>query len=256
MRKVPAQTSLPLDAPGSRQAAAVGMSVAMAGLLGWPAMALAGVAPTLPIGLAPGSSYRLAFVTSTTYDDVSSTSISTYNGDVTTDAGLNNSLPSTTWYAIASTEAESAFNNINCGGCANDPIFLVDGTEVAGSLSALFNADNVNLLEGIDLDESGNSNYNYVWTGSTSTGGINSGNALGDSYAEVAYAGDTDGTAFDAGYGFQSTQSYFTPSLYAISGTLTVPGTLPEPTTLALLASGGVVAGMLRRLRRRRKSRD
>jgi hypothetical protein len=39
-------------------------------------------------------------------------------------------------------------------------------------------------------------------------------------------------------------------SLYAISGELS---TIPEPTSLSLLAFGGVAMGLLRKLRRRRR---
>jgi hypothetical protein len=61
------------------------------------------------------AAYRLAFLTQDFFDATSS-SISTYNADVTAEAALNGSLPSASWMALASVVGTSAASNVSCGG--------------------------------------------------------------------------------------------------------------------------------------------
>lgn len=235
----------------SRTPPLLSMSVAMVCLLGLPVVAHASY---MPPNLAPGSTYRLIFVTSGTIDGTSSDE-STYNNFANSQAALNSSLPSTTWSAITSTEATSALANIDAvctsAACLAAPIYLVDATTlVATNQAALFSG-----LLGTAIYETqtgATSNPSYVWTGSTASGGIASGNAMGDSSPVIAFPSSTNGTGqhpniFSGGNFPASTSN----PIYAISGALSVP--VPEPASGALLLTGLASTGLV--LRRRRKQR-
>jgi hypothetical protein len=184
-----------------RNLSLLGVSAGLACLLGLPAVARADFVP--PAGV---TDYRLIFVTTDTTAATSS-NIADYNSFATNEAEQNPDLPSTTWTAVASTDAVSAVSNIACTpDCSNIPIFLVDGTDVATSSTALFNAATVSLLNGIDEDQKGTSVSGYVWTGSFSDGTQNQqifdselfDATLGNGGpVEYGWAGDTDGNALD-----------------------------------------------------------
>ncbi|MGH7043724.1 MAG: PEP-CTERM sorting domain-containing protein, partial [Acetobacteraceae bacterium] len=216
----------PIDQTSAR--AALMASAIAVGILGAPALVWAGTF-TAPPGLAPGQAYRLVFETSTT-TEATSTAISTYNSFVTAAAGNNSALPSTTWAAIASTADVDAVTNTACipAGCAADPIYLVDGTEVAASLADFFAGT---LLNAIDLDESGASNGGYAWTGSNSDGTADSGATLGTADPVIGIPGAGNGL-----YNFLLDQTDLY-SLYAISAPIEVTG-VPEPASWALLLTG------------------
>jgi hypothetical protein len=214
------------------------VSVAAVCLLALPGPASAG-SFIPPVGV---TSYRLAFVT----DDKAngfSTNIASYNSFVTADAANNPSLPSTTWTAIASTASISASSNISCGGACSNlvPIFLIDGTEVATSADAMFSGA---ILNTIDETENGVLSSSYVWTGSNADGSAATGHEMGST-------GPVAGTDSSANFMFDVITGTADASLplYAISGKISV---VPEPTSLSLLAFGGVVAGLLRKRGRRR----
>jgi hypothetical protein len=244
-------------------------STALACVLGFPAVAAASSFEE-PTGLAPGSTYRLIFVTSDTTTATSS-NIATYNTLANTDANLPAAvafgLPSSTWSAVAGTDTVSALSNISVGctgSCLTDPIYLVNGTEVATSQAALFSAP---ILTDIDLTEVGGAapshtgyyDANYVWTGSNPDGSLADVEppyyvyGLGDS-SGYAGAGLSDSTSYYLDDG-NDTQTIAEP-IYAISGELTVPSAniaAPEPMSAALLLTGGVMTGLARI--RRRKAR-
>ncbi|HEY4175147.1 MAG TPA: PEP-CTERM sorting domain-containing protein [Rhodopila sp.] len=235
----------------------LGASAALACLLGLPAIARADFVP--PPGV---TDYRLIFVTA---DGTSATSanIADYNSFATSEAALNPDLPSTTWTAVVSTDQVDAVSNIACTpDCSNIPIFLVDGTEVAPSSTALFNAATVSLLHGgIDEDQNGNGTGGYVWTGSFSDGTANIQTFGQDTFdstmgnggpVEVGFSGNTDGTAIAGGPFFvgDSPDDLTEEPIYAISGVISTP----EPETISLLAFGGIMTGLAARFRRRRKS--
>jgi hypothetical protein len=236
---------------------AVLLAAAVACLLGAPCVARAGPF-TLPSGLTPGEQYRLMFVTSGETTGTS-TSISTYNTYVTNQAALNSALPSTTWTAVASTATTTAVSNISCSsGCLSDPIFLVDGTEVATSTTNLFNG--TALVNAIDLTQNGGTpgtTNGYVWTGSNTSGTRGSYlsgaggplGPLGSAYAELGSWNSKTNWLDSSGEGNASTDSF---ALYAISGQLTVPAArVPEPLSASLLAFGGVATWLARRFRRK-----
>ncbi len=234
---------------------------ALACLFGLPSPAHAAFIP--PAGVAD---YRLIFATSGTTAAASS-AIGTYNTFATTQAALDTSLPSTIWTAVASTDTVSAINNIACTpGCSNVPIYLVSGTEVAASSTALFTAATTSLLSGINQDQFGNAlvgrslTSNYVWTGSTSAGARNIQTigatvfdaTLGSPATTSGYGsvGQVNGTAID--FGSVSPQ-LSSARIYAISGVISAGQPVPEPVSASLLTFGAIVTGWIGRRRGGRK---
>lgn len=215
----------------------LGVSAAIVGLLGLPVAAHATFIPPT------NGPYRLVFVTSTK-TKATSTDISTYNSFVTTAAGLNASLPDTSWAAIVSTAATSALSNVDsiCStvSCQDAPIYLVDGTLVASSQSVFFGGTLAHAPDATETGAAYSTASDYVWTGSTSSGGIKTGQAMGSASVEVG------GPRFylDTSTFFSASDSY---PLYAISGEVGVP----EPASGALLLVGGVATGLVRRRRKR-----
>ena len=209
---------------------------------------------TLPSGLSAGSTYRLVFLTSGA-TAATSTDISTYNSFVTAQAALNSSLPSTNWYAIASTATTSAAANIGCGGsCGTDPVYLVNGTEVVASAANLFAATPtgwITLLSAINVFQNGQTDINpdYAWTGSLNDGSAAA--ALGSNFVSEGWSVVSDNGYLSSGF----TDSNTTPlEMYAISGELTVPAAVPEPGSMPLMASGILLAAGLGWRRHARKS--
>jgi hypothetical protein len=222
---------------------------------------------TVPTGLAPGSQYRLVFVTNLTFQATSS-SISTYNNDVAVEVAFTPLLRDlgATWTAIASTDSISAADNIGASP-ASVGVYLLDGaTLVANGTgtngSGLFSVTPSGnfLLSPIDFTATGvfTSSRN-VWTGTTYTGTASS-VALGGTLVSAAL-GDTRvtyGAATQTGVawveGGITTVTSATQSLYAISSVLTVPGAAatPEPATTALAALGLASLFAALRLRKQR----
>jgi PEP-CTERM motif len=117
------------------------------------------------------------------------------------------------------------------------PVYEVGGTEVATSLDALAAGS---FLNGIDLDQFGNSGNSTFWTGSTA-----------DLMAAANPLGGSDttwgcGTSFD----FASESSGNSAALIAVSAEINLPNNVPEPASAAVLAVG---AGLISVMRRRRR---
>jgi hypothetical protein len=214
---------------------------------------------TLPAGLAPGSEYRLVFVTADAWSATSS-NIADYNDAVNNEANSVAALASlgTTWLDIGSTPTVNAIDNI--GQDAGIPIYNLgglivahDATTSAGGLFSGFLIDSIGYNE---FGESTTNPYpgpedNSVWTGTGSFGtavcplggGIEcspeecppacSGFALlGDPLQTVPMWVDS----FTVG---PQSSGY---SLYAISGILTVPSSsIPEPSSIVMLILGSPV---------------
>lgn len=215
-------------------------SIAVAGILGSSAVALADFTFTAPPGV---TDYRLAFVTDAPTLSTSS-NIATYNLIVSTEAALNVGLPTTTWSAIVSTTSISAASNVSCGaGCDGSvPIYLVDGTQVATSATALFAGS---ILTAINKDESGNNVNEYVWTGSNSDGSAVAGAEMGAAGGSSAYGADfnTSGMFFRG----VAVSTCCNVGIYAISGNISV--SVPEPMTISLLGLGCLAIGLARKFR-------
>ena len=86
---------------------------------------------TVPVGLAPGSQYRLVFVTAETTYQALDPNIADYNAEVSLEANSVTALLDlgTTWRVIGSTSSVNAITNI--GSDPNVPIYNLDGLKVA-----------------------------------------------------------------------------------------------------------------------------
>ncbi len=231
---------------------ATGLGLVVATLLLTAQMALA--APvTIPAGLNPGDSYRLAFVTSTTTDALSS-DISFYNNFVNTLGLAATGIDG--WTAIASTEAvdarDNTNSNINTDGIGT-AIFLLDGTtKIADNYAqfwegGFFPARTVN----INVTEDGTRlNNGLVWTGSASTGIVSTDLGLGSSQG-IGQSGDIqDENCCSFWVTSSLTTLDNTLHLYALSDIIIVQG-IPEPAALTLFALGLAGLGLAHRKARR-----
>jgi len=217
------------------------------------------VPTTVPIGLNPGDSYRLAFATSTARDAVS-TDIADYNAFVTAVANTVAELAAlgTNWKAIGTTQSVDARDNTNTNPNveAGVPIYLTDGTLLVNDNADLWDAS---IAVPIGIDEYGSAiASSLVWTGSD-TSGISVGfGELGNPFLGVVVAGDSTSAASEwvicCGGDAPSNQH----PLYAISDVLTVPIPVPALPIGGIGALGGlmsVAAGWTLR-RGRRRARD
>jgi len=232
------------------------MHLRSARILGFLALAVAGIASrsyadpiTLPVGLAPGSQYRLVFVTEEFYN-ANDSNIADYNNEVNTEANGVAALAAlgTTWLDIGSTSTVNAIDNI--GQDTGVPIYNLDGQLVAddATSSGLFAGS---IQNPIDYNESGNlvgSNY-LVWTGTRPNGTDFDPLGAGGGLSEQGEANDASNIWIGLGDQF-NTESF---ALYGISGILTVPGSnTPEPSTIVMASLGGAI--LLIALRRKKSS--
>lgn len=236
------------------------LAVAVVLLAAAPAQAMVMVPPPSIAG-SPGTPYRLAFVTSGPFTTTgASPAIGTYDAVVA--AAVASSAPlaalTTTWAAIASvpgldarihTGTNPAFN----GGSLGVPIFLVNGTPLAGSNDALWGTTGAPLLSPLNVDQTGTIiPGTLVWTGTTPAGAASASPLGGGGGVSTFGSNTTTGTSWVTSI-IPAAQGS-TGSVYGISGILTVPvvTAIPEPGSFMALAIGTVVIFGGRRWRQRR----
>src|ERR1039458_1101140 len=128
------------------------VTAVVAGIASRPAAA--GIITT-PVSLAPGSQYRLVFVTADTYTATDS-NIADYNAEVSLEANTVTALQglNTSWSVIGSTNSVNVVTNI--GSDPNVPIYNLDGLKVANDATTnpggLFAGS---LFTPLDYDENG-----------------------------------------------------------------------------------------------------
>jgi hypothetical protein len=191
----------------------------------------AGLIMTTPSGLAPGSRYRLAFVTSQTRNAASS-NINAYNNFVSNVAAGNPELAAlgTNWTAIArasreTTLQENTDTDPSPDGATGVPIYRMDGVRIARNYDDLWDG---HIAATLSIDEFGRSVNPVdangepisgidVWTGALVSG------LLG---ADRPFFGDTfhtNGSWIQAGIDNENPSNTIERAFYGISGILTVP---------------------------------
>lgn len=193
-----------------------------------------------PTNLAPGDTYRLAFVTSTASNSTSA-DIADYNAYVTSVA---NTIPelvglSTTWTAIGSTDTVDARDNTstNPGAGTGVEIYLLNNTILASNNLDLWDGSIANSL---NVNEQGILSPSVgVWTGTGPTGAGAGIQTLGgaDAFTIVGLSGAPNAAWIAAATAKPDTANL---SFYAISGVLTA---IPEPGTALLMGMGLVAMG-------------
>jgi hypothetical protein len=227
---------------------------------------------TTPAGLAPGTQYQLVFVTNDgVLGDLAD--ISDYNTFVANEAAQNPTLAAfdaatgATWTVIGSTGLVDADVNSPSTGL----VYTLDGAEVASIGVYGVNAANPegsSLLNPIDINQFGDFENTFVWTGSGSNGFAgNSGTSFGGSGNGFNGLGGTfpsqgnstgltsrDGgpSWVEGGTGAGVGEGNNLLAVYAISSVITVatPSNAPEPATFALIPGALAVLYAVRRKRR------
>ena len=235
-------------------------TIAVAAILLPASITSAGV---IPVGLNPGDTYHLVFVTDGTRDAMS-INIEDYNDFVQAEAALNPAITGTDigvqYHAIASTATVDARDNAP----VSAPVYRTDGTTlVATGFADMWDRT---ILESINLNQWSTTYSGHVWTGSYANGyGVNThpDYVFGGPWVLGHYGGVSTQSRAQLGatnHGelapwifrefFTSTITNEYP-LYALSDPLVVPVPVPEPSSLVIFATGGIVlAGWSWRRRR------
>ncbi len=231
------------------------MTLALVGIGGTLSTAH-GAAITVPIGLSPGATYRIVFITSTARDGTS-TDIDIYNDFVTTAADLDAGLLSlgTTWKALASTATTNVLANTGLSALdTTTPFFNTRGNRIATGVtvggSGLFGGGSTTHLSTLFTETGSAPPINAALTG-TAPDGTTSTSPLGGS--SVMY-GHPQKTTFEW-IAESPLDNTYVGLYYGISGDLTVPGTPtpdPEPATIALTGLGAALAFAFSKVRKAR----
>ena len=211
---------------------------------------------TVPVGLAPGSQYRLVFVTADTYM-ATDPNIAHYNTEVSLEANSVTALQAlgTTWSVIGSTSSVNVITNI--GSDPNVPIYNLGGLMVANDATTnsggLFSGSIFNPIGYNETGASDMGTQQFTGTNPDGTTALNGylGNTASNATTAEGGSGSTSGIWID----YTTSPSNSPLGLYAISGVLTVGGSssTPEPTTTATMIMG--VAFLYLAARRRQRIR-
>ncbi len=207
----------------------------------------AGMILQTPDGLNPGDHFRFVLVTDG-IRDATSTNITEYDSFVNAQAGgatYNGVVVN--WLAIGSTDSVDAIDHVGQG---ITPVYLSDGTLVTATTTSTGLWSGA-LVHPINLDLAGNpvDPTFFVWTG-TNPAGTGFGGPLGSERPQTGSSTGTFGDWVSSG----SSPSGDLRNLYGISSVLTVPQSVPEPSTLIMLGTAlsvGLAFGSARHRRDR-----
>lgn len=203
---------------------------------------------TLPPSLAPGAQYRLAFLTSG-FRDATSANINDYNTFVSTAANSVVPLNSlgTSWSAIASTASVDARTNTGTDTGVGVPIFDLHGNKVADNYADLWDGTIDSPIRFTELDQTLDA---FVWTGSNSDGTAAAGFTLGISPSTAVHFGRS--TGLGGVWMFNGNNPKTTNErIYGMSGILSAPAAVPEPSMIGLWFAASSVAACRFRWRKR-----
>ena len=185
----------------------------------------------IPVGLNPGDTYQLAFVTSTRRD-ATSFDIDDYNDFV--QAAADTAALGGVWKAIASTPFVDARDNAVVDITSNG-VFNMGGEQVASGFGDMWDGD---LSNPISYDEYGVNTISEVWTGSTSSGfgdpGLELGSLAGFSDNMTSGLSTVSGSDWVQRVNQDGFQQL---TLYGLSEVLTVTA-VPEPAVIWLFGTG------------------
>ena len=200
-----------------------------------------------PPSLMPGDQYRLVFVTSGSRN-AESANIDDYNSFV--DEFGDDAIASD-WKAIASTPTVSARDNTNTIPGTDGtgiPIYNLMGDPITNSYANLWDGG---IFAPINIDQTGAIIAAYVFTGTDPGGFPAFGGALSSPDDDAVVLGDTTKSIYSGWIDDDLAGTWEEFRMYGISGVLTVPQPVPEPSSaiaMGLLVGIGFAG---RRLRRR-----
>jgi len=207
-----------------------------------------------PAGLNPGDHFRFFFLTSVTRA-ATSTDIADYNTFVNSQAsGATYEGNVVSWKAVGSTATVNARDNVGGFG-TNVPVYLANGTELAGDLTT--STSNKGLWSGLlftrpTIGIDGNSvRASSAYTGSNKDGTRYTGRQLG---ALGVQYGAPDMLINDLGAYFSASAlpNSIALNFYGVSSELAVPNAVPEIDPAGLGSVLALVLGSLGLLERRR----
>lgn len=205
-----------------------------------------GASIILPSDVETGGTFQLAFVTSGTFRPTAS-SIATYNAYVSAAAkaaGLDViNGQKVVWTAIVSTTTVNA--SVNAPQIA--PLYNLNQELVTPDAGGLWDTFIHIFQNPIDVTEKGETlDYGYVWTGTDEHGKFRPSYAMGSPF--LAGFGDLSSqfTSWVSAGVYPTTYEFH---LYAISSPI-IAAVVPEPSSLVVLFSGGILTAVIYRLRK------
>jgi hypothetical protein len=199
---------------------------------------------TTPVGLAPGSTYRLIFVTSGT-TTANSTNIADYNAFATAQANSVAELAAlnVSWVVVGGTASVTALTNV---GTSTAPVYDLASNLIGSSMPAIFAATSVQHV--VNIDQLGDVVGGLVWTGTSDNCGAQN-RPLGINGNGATRTGNTSETNSNWISNSNAGSGGSLP-IYALSSEITIRSDVPEPATFGL---AGVVLAAAFAYRRRRQ---